>query len=64
MSARLIARLVPGAILALHDGGGIPAGRVLSATRAVLDGAARRGYRLVRLDRLIDEGAARAPSRA
>jgi peptidoglycan/xylan/chitin deacetylase (PgdA/CDA1 family) len=54
--ARLARGLKPGAILLLHDGG-VPADRLLATVRALLDTLRARGYTVVRLDRLLGDGA-------
>lgn len=54
--ARVAARLHPGAIVLLHDGGR-ERERVLAVTRGVLDALAVRGLETVRLDALLQQGA-------
>jgi len=50
---RIVRRLRPGAIIVLHDGG-VPAGVLLPAVEQLLSELARRGYRVARLDRLME----------
>jgi len=54
IAGRLLAKLQPGAIFLLHDGG-VPGPRLLAATRLVLDQLQAAGYRCVRLDELEQE---------
>jgi peptidoglycan/xylan/chitin deacetylase (PgdA/CDA1 family) len=54
IAGRLLARLHPGAIYLLHDGG-VPGKRLLATTRLVLDELQAAGYRCVRLDELEQE---------
>ena len=53
VARRVLARVRPGGIILLHDGG-LPAQRVVAITRLVLDGLAARGLAPVRLDALLE----------
>jgi len=53
VARRVLARVRPGGIVLLHDGG-LPADRVVETTRRILDGLATKGLAPVRLDRLLD----------
>ncbi|HCC49229.1 MAG TPA: hypothetical protein DEQ38_14095 [Elusimicrobia bacterium] len=57
MAAEYLKALKPGAILLMHDGGGKNKGKNLKVTEALLDEAARRGLKPVRLDALLGLGA-------
>ena len=57
MTAQYLKALKPGAILLMHDGGGKNKGKNLKVTEALLDEAARRGLKPVRLDALLGLGA-------
>jgi peptidoglycan/xylan/chitin deacetylase (PgdA/CDA1 family) len=50
--ARIIRRLEPGAIILLHDGG-IPAARLITTVKTLLDTVRAHGYEVVRLDRML-----------
>jgi len=52
--ARILNRLRPGAIILLHDGN-IPAERLVTTVRLLLDSLRRLDYEVVRLDRLLVE---------
>jgi peptidoglycan/xylan/chitin deacetylase (PgdA/CDA1 family) len=54
VAARILARVRPGGVVLLHDGGRDPA-KVVAATRAVLDGLEALKLEPVRLDRLLEE---------
>jgi len=49
---RIARQLRPGAIVLLHDGG-IPAERLVSTVKLLLDTTRDRGYEVVRLDRIL-----------
>lgn len=51
--ARIMARLRPGAIVLLHDGN-IPAERLVTTVRNLLDRLEKAGYEVVRLDRILE----------
>lgn len=57
MAAEYLKALKPGAILLMHDGGGKNKGKNLKVTEALLDAAAARGLKPVRLDALLGIGA-------
>jgi peptidoglycan-N-acetylglucosamine deacetylase len=50
--ARIVHRLKPGAIVLLHDGN-IPAPRLVATVKLLLDSLRKRGYEVVRLDRML-----------
>lgn len=52
VARRVLARVGPGGIILLHDGG-LEARRVTEITERILDGLAERGLEPVRLDRLL-----------
>lgn len=52
--ARITRRLVPGAIILLHDGG-VPAEKLTATTSLLLDELRARGYEVARLDELLGD---------
>lgn len=49
---RIVRRLKPGAIILLHDGN-IPADRLVTTVKLLLDRLAELGYEVIRLDRML-----------
>ena len=63
MTAEYLKAVQPGAILLLHDGGGKVKEKNLRIVGSILDDAAKKGLKPVRLDELLGLGAAPAAGR-